>query len=151
MLRLLPAIVLLGAVAPSLRAQSDEAAIVRVVTRLFDGMRSRDTALMRSLFAPEARLVAVDNRGATPTVTFTSPDRWIEGVGRGSGPGPDEKIFDPEVRVDADLAQVWTYYELWVGPRLNHCGYDAFLMARLGGDWKIVQAADTRRSPCTPR
>lgn len=132
-------------------AQGDREAIVQVVTRLFDGMRTRDTALMRSLFAPEARMVGVDRRGATPTVTVMHPDRWIESVGRGTGPGPDERIFDPVVQVDADIAQVWTYYELWIGPKLNHCGYDAFLLARLGAGWKIVQVADTRRSPCTPR
>jgi hypothetical protein len=151
---LFAALLLLPLAAPARAAAqvpSDHDAILGVINRLFDGMRARDTALMRSLFAPEARLVGIETRDGTPTIRAMSPDTWIASVGRGTGPGPDERLFDPVVQVDENLAQVWVYYELWIGPRLNHCGYDAFLLARLGADWKVVQVADTRRSPCTPR
>lgn len=141
----------LTAVASPVRAQSDEAAALAVVKKVFDGMRARDTALMRSLFAPGGRLIAIDDRSGTPTMRALEPDVWLSGVARGTGPGPDERIFDPVVQVDDNIAQVWTYYELWVGPRLNHCGYDAFFLVKLGTEWKIGQVGDTRRTNCTPR
>jgi hypothetical protein len=132
-------------------AQGDRDAVVQVVTRLFDGMRTRDTALMRSLFAPEARMVGVDTRSGAPTVQIMDPSAWIGSVGRGTGPGADERIFDPEVQIDGNIAQVWTYYELWIGTRLNHCGYDAFFLVKLADGWKVAQVADTRRTDCQPR
>jgi hypothetical protein len=132
-------------------AQSEEAAVMAVVTKLFDGMRARDTALMRSMLAPEARLLGVDTKDGQAKLQVIDPSRWIGGVGRGEGPGPDERTFDPAVHVDGNIAQVWVYYELWVGPRLNHCGYDAFFLAKLTDGWKVAQVADTRRTDCTPR
>jgi len=136
------------ATAVPVRAQTEEGAAMAVVTKLFDGMRARDTALMRSMLAPEARLLGVDDQGKLQVI---DPSRWIGGVGRGEGPGPDERTFDPVVHVDGNIAQVWVYYELWVGPRLSHCGYDAFFLAKLAEGWKVAQVADTRRTDCTPR
>ncbi|MEZ4586899.1 MAG: nuclear transport factor 2 family protein [Gemmatimonadales bacterium] len=133
------------------RAQSEEKAVVQAITRLFDGMRTRDTALMRSLMAPEARLLGIGTESGQPKLQTIDPSLWIASVGRGSGPGADEKIFDPIVHVDGNIAQVWVYYELWLGTRLSHCGYDAFFMAKLADGWKVAQVADTRRTDCTPR
>src|SRR3712207_3449851 len=66
MSRLLWATVLLAAtLGPSLGAQTataDERDVLATVQRLFDAMRARDTAAMRSLFAPGARLVGVRTR-----------------------------------------------------------------------------------------
>jgi len=144
-------VALAAALAGPARAQSEEKAVVQAITRLFDGMRTRDTALMRSLMAPEARLLGIDERSGAPKLQAIDPSLWIGSVGRGTGPGPDERIFDPVVHVDGNIAQVWVYYELWVGTRLNHCGYDAFFMAKLADGWKVAQVADTRRTECTPR
>ena len=142
---------LVTASAPAARAQSDKEAALAVVTKVFDGMRARDTALMRSLFAPGGRLIAIDESSGAPTMKGLEPEVWLAGVARGTGPGPDERIFDPAIQIDDNIAQVWAYYELWVGTRLNHCGYDAFFLVKLGSDWKIGQVADTRRTSCTPR
>ena len=150
MKRLLVALAGLLIAAPA-AAQGDRDAVIEVVTRLFDGMRTRDTALMRSLFAAEARMVGVDSRGGAPKVQVLDPSAWIGSVGRGSGPGADERIFDPVVMVDDNIAQVWAYYELWIGATLNHCGYDAFFLVKLADGWKVSQVADTRRTDCKPR
>ncbi len=51
------AIMLLGTLsAPSARAQSDEQAVITVVNHFFDGMRTRDTALLRSTSLPSTVL-----------------------------------------------------------------------------------------------
>jgi len=143
---------LVASTAPAVRAQSDKDAALAVVKKVFDGMRARDTALMRSLFAPGGRLIGIGSRdGGPPTMQALEPSVWLNGVARGTGPGPDERIFDPAIQIDDNIAQVWTYYELWVGTRLNHCGYDAFFLVKLGDEWKIGQVADTRRTDCTPR
>ncbi len=134
-----------------LSAQTDRVAILKVVQNVFDGMRTRDTALMRAQFSPNARLAGVDQRGGEAKHTLDDPSGWIAGVGRGSGPAWDERIFDPVVQVDENIAHVWTYYEFWLGPKLSHCGYDSFFLVRLTGGWKIGQVADSRRTDCKPR
>jgi len=148
-LALMAMAMVLGAV-PAV-AQAEDAAVIGVVKRLFDGMRTRDTALMRAQFAPGARLVGLDAKGGTKTVQSIDPSQWIGGVGRGTGPAWDERIFDPVVQVDDGIAHVWTYYEFWLGPKLSHCGYDSVFLVKLDQGWKISQVADSRRTGCQPR
>lgn len=130
------------------RGQNAEAEVVAVVERLFEGMRTRDTTLMRSVFAPQAHLYGVRRDG---TVSATSPDGFITSVGGREGPMLDERVFAPEVRIDGNLAMVWTYYTLHIGEQFSHCGIDAFMLYRLDSGWKIVSLADTRRTEnCEP-
>ncbi len=147
----LPALSLLLAGAPLLAQAAPgghsalEQDVLTVVTRLFDGMRARDTAMVRSVFAPGAELKGAGTRNGTPGVASTSADEFIRMVGAATGPTWDERIHHPEVRIDGNLASVWTVYDFYLGDKLSHCGVDAFHLARFPDGWKIIALADTRR------
>jgi len=145
------AALLILALAPVGRAPSDHAAVLQVVKRVFDGMRTRDTALMRAQFEPSARLLSIDKKSGAPRVQVSDPGGWIAAVARGTGPAWDERIFDPVVELDDNIAHVWAYYEFWRGDQLSHCGYDSFFLVKLGDEWKVSQVADSRRTDCKPR
>ena len=133
-------------------AQGDErAAVIAVVTHFFDGMRTRDTALMRSTVAPGAVLISAS--GPTGLSAPSTVDSFIERIGKGSGPGNTERINDPSVQIDGPLASLWAYYTLTLAGQsaINHCGVDAFLLRKSTDGWKIFHVADTRRTEgCTP-
>jgi len=127
------------------------AEILSVVTRLFDGMRTADSALVRSLFHPQAQLVTALVRDGVPTVQQDSLAVFFRSVGTRRPEPLDERIKNPRVFLDGTLAVVWTEYDLFVGTRFIHCGVDAFHLARVGDAWQIVALADTRRRDgCTP-
>ena len=133
-------------------AQGDKAAVLAVIGKVFDGMRTRDTALMRSLFVPQgARLLGVVPKDGKPALDVNDPGAWIGAVGRGTGPAWDERIFEPTVEVDDAIAHVWACYEFWRGPTLSHCGYDSFFLVKLGEGWRVAQVADSRRIDCKRR
>src|ERR1043166_241101 len=90
--------------------QSDEREIVGAVTKFLDGIRTRDTSLMRSTIAPGALLLRVG--GPTGLGAPSTLDGIIESTGKGSGPGSDERLEAPKVLLDAPLASVWAYYTL---------------------------------------
>lgn len=138
-------------VASPAHAQDDRAAILTVVNNVFTAMRTRDTALLRQQFDTSARLVGVSNRGATPSLTLTTPARFGNAIMSGaSGPVWNERIYDPEVRIDGTVAQVWAYYTFHAGDKFSHCGIDAFMLLKVGAAWKITQLADTQRKEgCT--
>ena len=143
-------LVLALAAAGPVHAQSNDAAIVDVVKKVFDGMRTKDTTLMRAQFAPGARMVQVASKDGKTSVESMDPSGWIGSVGKAKAK-LDERIFDPVVQVDGDIAHVWTYYEFWLNDKLSHCGYDSFFMVKLADGWKVSQVADSRRTDCQPR
>jgi hypothetical protein len=122
--------------------------VVAVAQKLFDAMRTRDTTAIRSAFDPSARLVAVTRQGA---VRAESPDDFIRAVANSKdGPAWNERIWDPEVRIDGNIAQLWVKYDFHLGEKFSHCGIDAFQLAKTNAGWKITQLADTRRNTgCT--
>ena len=70
-------------------AQSEEQAVTAVTTRFFDGMRTRDTALMKATSLPSTMVVIPGGR--TGIVWRRSVGEFIAGVGKGTGPGGDER------------------------------------------------------------
>src|SRR5689334_17854266 len=87
------------------RAQGDERAIVATVTKFLDGIRTRDTSLMRSTVASGATFVPVG--GPTGLGTPAVIDSLIGRAGKRTGPGNDERIEAPRVQIDEQLASLW--------------------------------------------
>ena len=130
-------------------AQSpDHDAAYAVVTKLFDGMRTRDTASMRTAFAPGASLQSV---AATGQVRTDAIDAWIGSVASApAGLVLDERLGAPVVQVNGNLATVWVEYWFFAGDRFSHCGFDAFVLAKTAGAWRILSVADTRQREGCP-
>lgn len=150
----LPLLALLAILAPArpARAQNPERAkILTTVQQVFDAMRTRDTALLTLAFDSTARLVGVNSRSGTPAVSLTTPAQFGAAITRApAGDVWNERIFDPEVRIDGTVAQVWAYYTFHRNATFSHCGVDAFMLVRVGTAWKITQLADSRRTEgCT--
>jgi hypothetical protein len=114
-----------------------------VVRRLFDAMRARDTAAMRAAFVSNASTQTLTR----DSVRFESIDGWITGIGRApAGLLLDERIANPVINIDGDLASIWVDYWFFAGDRFSHCGVDSFLLARRAGEWRIFGLVDTRRT-----
>ena len=131
-------------------AQSAEADVMAVITRLFDGMRAGDSATVRSTFAPEARLMSAFEREGIPTLRAGSLGQFVTLIGTPHDHVWDERIWGTEIRIDDRLATVWTNYAFLHGSTLSHCGVDAFQLFHGAEGWKIINLVDTRRTEgCT--
>lgn len=132
--------------AAPLSAQSEEEAVRAVVDGMFDAMRAGDSAAVRALFHPEARLITAGMREGVPSLrSEDSIDGFVQAVGSPHDEVWDERLDDVEIRVDGPLASVWAEYGFFLGEAFSHCGVDAFLLFRGEGGWKILSIADTRR------
>ncbi len=127
------------------------AEVLSVVTQLFDGMRTSDTAMVRTLFHPQAQMLTTLVQDGQPTVREDSVEAFLRSIGTVRTEKLDERLKNERVFLDGTLAVVWTEYDLFVGTRFIHCGVDAFHLARVGDRWQIVSLADTRRREgCSP-
>jgi ketosteroid isomerase-like protein len=118
--------------------------VVAAVQKLFDAMRTADTAAVRAAFHPDARLFVPGEANGRTTLRNSTVSDFVNAVGA-ARERFDERFRDPEVRVDGALASVWTYYDFRRGEQFSHCGIDAFQLARTDAGWKILQIAYTVR------
>ena len=115
-------------------------AVVRVVHDLFDGMRSKDTTKIRGVFAPGATL----GSAGTDSVQYSTAESFVLAIGRANA-DLDERIWDWEVRIDGNLATLWTKYDMLINGEFSHCGVDAFHLHKSSDGWRIFHLADSRR------
>jgi hypothetical protein len=133
-----------GSVNSGAQAPTPDPEIQRTIIRMFDAMRARDTAALRSVFDTSARLVTTTTREGRAVLRSLPIDRFILAIGAATVT-LDERIFDVEVRQDDRLATVWTRYVFYAGEQLSHCGYDAFQLFKSDQGWKVIAIADTQR------
>ena len=120
--------------------------MLKVVTRLFDGMRAGDSSIVRSVFHDQVEMyTSFTDREGKPALKKDDVEKFIAAVGSPHDDIWDEPIWDSEVRIDGNLAQVWTKYAFYAGKRFSHCGVDAFHLARTPEGWKIFHLTDTRQ------
>ena len=137
---------------PRLHAQATGAAnaeVLKVVNRLFDGMRTGDSAMVRSVFHPQVRMISAGKGrdGKLHINVEASPDDFVRAVGTPHKAAWNEKISNEKVSIDGPIASVWADYTFHAGETFSHCGIDHFLLAADDtGTWKIIELADTRRT-----
>jgi hypothetical protein len=137
----------LGATEAKAQATAEQE-VLAVVTRMFDGMRAQDTAMIRSTLFTDVRLLTTGtNREGKAVARAEGMDGFIQSIAKATGK-LDEKIMSPEVRIEDNLATVWVRYEFYFNDKYSHCGIDAFQLVKTDAGWKIASIADTRRQSC---
>ncbi len=134
----------------TVRSQTPDAAgALAAVNRMFEGMRTADSAMVRSVFSNGARFATVDPRTTPAVITYDTVGGWIAAIAT-SARRWDEQIYDVQVRVDGNIAQVWAPYTFYLDKQVRHCGINAIDLMRDGAGWKVTQIADTRRRENCP-
>ena len=114
------------------------------IQAMFAGMAKRDAAAIREPTMPGGTMVLMRD-GKPSVMTF---EQFAERVGRPGTTKIEERIHDPLVRIDNDLAVVWAPFDFLVDGKVDHCGTDLFNMVKKDGKWMIASVADTGRKDC---
>ena len=127
--------------------QDVEQEVLALVDGLFDAMRAADSAAVRAAFHPDIEKIGSSGvRDGAPGVGYGLLENFVEAVGRVEPGAFDERTGTSEIRIDDNLATVFTPYAFYHNGNLSHCGVNVFQIARVGDDWKIVGLVDTRRT-----
>ena len=138
--------VILTFVSTSAFAQTEEDDVKKTIGNLFEGMKTSDTVLMRSAFSPSAIMqTIVKNKEGKVSVRTDAVDGFITSIGKPHKEIYDERIVFDVVKIDGDLAIVWTPYQFYLDDKFLHCGVNSFQLVKLNGEWKIQYIIDTRR------
>lgn len=137
-------LMLLPSLAFSQKAEKKE--VRKVIDQLFDGMRKGDSAQVRKIFFPNATLNTsfVNSKGESK-LHRDSIGSFIKAIGTPHKEVWDERLLSCEIKIDDNLATVWTRYAFYVDDVYSHEGVNAFQLAKTEGSWKILVITDTRR------
>jgi hypothetical protein len=124
---------------------SDEQAVLAPIHEMFDAMAKHDVAAFKKPLLPGGSLTLMRN-GKPVQMTF---DAFADAIGKPGKVPIEERIHDPLVRIDNDLAVVWAPFEFLADGKVDHCGTDLFNMVRVDGKWLIASVADTGRKECS--
>ena len=145
----LAASVILAAVLPMGASGQDDAGALAAVHQVFEGMRTANPAMVREVFATDARFAVLSARSGPATVTAQSVDGWIQSIGASEGRW-DEQVYDLEARVDGNMASVWAPYTFYLDGAISHCGINSIELLHDAEGWKVTQISDTRRRENCP-
>jgi hypothetical protein len=135
----------MGLLVPPMRAATpDEQAVLLPINEMFDGMAKRDAAAIKAPTLPGGTMVLMRD-GKPAQMTF---EAFADRVGKPGKAQIEERIHDPLVRIDNDLAMVWAPFDFLVDGKVDHCGTDLFNLVRTDGKWLIASVADTGRKDC---
>jgi hypothetical protein len=129
---------------------SEEGQVMAPVNALFDGLARRDPEIVLAAMRPDATATAANEKAdGTRSVRRMTAAEFAAGV----KPGPErfeERLTDPAIEIDGDIAMVWSPYVFLIDGKVHHCGVDHFDLVRDGGRWKVANVTWSSRTTGCP-
>jgi ketosteroid isomerase-like protein len=95
--------------------EEDEWVILGTVQRLLDTVANRDKDGMRKILLPEGQAIQSRDHQISCTPLRDLPEKITGGTAR-----LEERLYNPLVRVDDDIAVVWAHYDFLVDGDVHH-------------------------------
>jgi len=127
---------------------SDTAAVLAPINAVFASFEAGDAAAMLRQVYPEGRVTATGTRASSSGLRQQSWTQFAERMKPGQG--FQERISDPAIEIDGDIAMVWAPFVVRVDGKVSNCGYDHFDLVRDNGTWKIMNLTFSSRTTGCP-
>jgi hypothetical protein len=122
----------------------EEKEVIASLQGVLDGLAARDRNMIAAQLLPGGSATLMRN-GKPVQMAF---DTFAE---RLSTPGTEtrqERIYDPVVHVDNNIAYIWTRFDFVLNGKIDHCGTDSASLVKVDGRWLIASLSDTSRTDC---
>jgi hypothetical protein len=128
----------------SLHAAAQDSSVLSPIDAMFQGMTDRNPAAIKAAALPGTMLILMRD-GKPEQMTI---ETFADHLNKPSKTRIEERIHDPLIRMDNDLAMVWAPFEFLVDGTPDHCGTDLFNLVKTDGKWLIAGVADTGSKQC---
>ncbi|MEQ6124426.1 nuclear transport factor 2 family protein [Pseudotenacibaculum sp. MALMAid0570] len=131
----------------SAQQETEEKAIKNVIETFFDGLHKGDSTIMKRTLHKEIKIQTTHtNRKGEKILKGQTRENLLIGVSRKpANVTYEEKLLSYDIKVDGNLASVWTPYEFYVNGNFSHCGANSFQLFNNNGTWEIIFLVDMRR------
>jgi hypothetical protein len=130
--------------------EADSAAVLATVDQLFGALASKDRAALLGAVVPEGRATwAGTDEAGRPQINSIDWTTFADRLAR-SSEQLRERLIDPHVHVEGDIAMIWSRYEFDRNGAFSHCGIDHFDLVRIEGRWRVLNLTWTRQTEGCP-
>lgn len=126
---------------------TDKKAIKKVIETFFEGLHKGDSALIKTTMHNSIKIqtTATNREGKKMLKTETKEQLLINIARKKPQDTYLEKLLSYTIKVDGNLASVWTPYEFYYNGNFSHCGANSFQLFNNNGTWEIIYLVDMRR------
>ena len=125
---------------------NEEAAIKTAINKIYEAMRTNDSAMLVACFSDNAVLQTIqEKKDGKVIVKSESIPEFGSSVQKAFKGALDERAEFDMIKIDGPLASVWAPYKFCYQGKFLHCGVNSFQMVKRDGVWKIQYLTDTRR------
>jgi len=118
------------------------------IQQLLAALETGDSAAVLRLVYPDGRVTATGERASGSGLRQQSWTEFAQRVTPGSG--FQERISDPAIEIDGDVAMVWAPFVVRVNGKVSNCGFDHFDLVRENGKWKVMNLTFSSRLTSCP-
>lgn len=131
----------------SAQNQSEKKAIKKVISTFFDALHQGDSTLLKNTLHLDVKIqTTFTNKEGNKQLITQTKAQLLKGVA--SKKVADkylEKLLSYTIKIDGNLASVWTTYEFYLNGNFSHCGANSFQLFNNNGKWEIIYLVDMRR------
>ncbi len=125
----------------------EKLAIKKVIATFFEGLHKGDSSLIKSTMHATIKIqTTATNRKSEKRLKTEGKQQFLMTV---ANKNPEdtylEKLLSYTIKIDGNLASVWTPYEFYLNGKFSHCGANSFQLFDNNGKWEIIYLVDMRK------
>ncbi|WP_281980073.1 nuclear transport factor 2 family protein [Tenacibaculum mesophilum] len=131
----------------SAQESSEKKVIKKTIETFFEGLHKGDSTLVSSTLNSTTNIQTTftDKEGKKVLVTESKAKLLTNIANKKPEHTYLEKLVSWDIKVDGNLASVWTPYEFYLNGKFSHCGANSFQLFNNNGKWEIIYLVDMRR------
>jgi len=127
--------------------QEEKKAVKKVIEIFFEGLHKGDSTIMKKALHAEIKIQSTSiNREGKKVLKTEDRQKLLTSI---ANKKPSdvylEKLLSYDIKIDGNLASVWTPYEFYYNGNFSHCGANSFQLFNNNGNWEITYLVDMRR------
>lgn len=133
--------------AVSAQENLEKKAIKNTIETFFEGLHKGDSTLVSSTFNSTINIQTTHtNKEGKKILVTESKTKLLTSIANKKAEHTYlEKLLSWDIKVDGNLASVWTPYEFYLNGKFSHCGANSFQLFNNNGKWEIIYLIDMRR------
>lgn len=136
----------------SSQEKNSEIEIKNVIDTFFDGLHKGDSSIVAKTLHKNIKIQTTNTtKEGDKVLKDETRDQLLKAIAsKKSNQKFFEKLLSYDIKIDGNLASVWTPYEFFYNDTFSHCGANSFQLFNNNGTWEIIFIVDMRRrDDCT--